>query len=299
MKKFIALLLTVVLTATVAVGGTLAYLQDTETDHNVMTLGNVQITQNEYQRKVGADGKYETKTIDGIKSYILEEYDNTGKALYPAIIPNGGTVNGVKWDYDKETRVRMTQVNSWGTADVFVTPNAMDKFVTVTNDGTSDAYVRTLIAFEAGTELADPAYPDQSLIATEMRAAEAADNTNFNQPWTIASKAYMTIDDEQYLVYELLYTGANLNNGSFRHENGVLPAGETTYPSLCQVYMASRATNEDCAALDGNDNGVYDILVLSQAVQVEGFETATLALDTAFGDVTAANVQKWFGTTNP
>lgn len=299
MKKFIALLLTVILTASIAVGGTVAYLQDTETAHNVMTLGNVQITQNEYQRVQNADGTYPTQNIDGINSYILENYDNTGKALYPAIIPNGGTVNGVKWDYDKDASVRMTQVDSWGTADVFVTPNAMDKFVTVTNKGTSDAYVRTLIAFEAGIELSDPAFPDQDLIATEMRAAEAAKNTDFHQPWTVTSEAYMMIDGEQYLVCELLYTGAKLSNGSFRHENGVLPAGATTYPSLCQVYMASRATNEDCEALDGNDNGVYDILVLSQAVQVEGFETATLALDTAFGDVTAANVQKWFGTTNP
>ena len=41
MKKTIALLLTVALTAAVAIGGTLAYLSDEDEDVNVMTLGNV------------------------------------------------------------------------------------------------------------------------------------------------------------------------------------------------------------------------------------------------------------------
>lgn len=297
MKKFIALLLTVVLTATVAVSGTVAYLKDDARNDNIMTMGKVEISQWEYQREKDENGDYTTKTIDDVTSYILEGFEQD-KPLLPAIIPNGGTVGGVTWDYDA-IPVRMSQVNSHGGASVFNTPNAVDKFVVVENTGKTDAYVRTLIAFEAGIKLDDPAFPNQDLIATEMRAAEAAKNTDFHQPWTVTSEAYMMIDGAQYLVCELLYTGAKLSNGSFRHENGVLPAGETTYPSLCQVYMASRATNEDCAALDGNGNGVYDILVLSQAVQVEGFETATLALDTAFGDVTADNVQMWFGTTNP
>lgn len=43
MKKFIALLLTVVLTASVAIGGTVAYFSDTETKTNTFTMGNVNI----------------------------------------------------------------------------------------------------------------------------------------------------------------------------------------------------------------------------------------------------------------
>lgn len=58
--------------------------------------------------------------------------------------------------------------------------------------------------------------------------------------------------------------------------------------------MTSAATNEDCVKLDGNKNGKYDILVLSQAVQTAGFADAQTALDTAFGDATQANVQAWF-----
>ena len=50
MKKTIALLLTVALTAAVAIGGTLAYLSDEDEDVNVMTLGKVLIDQLEYER---------------------------------------------------------------------------------------------------------------------------------------------------------------------------------------------------------------------------------------------------------
>ena len=45
MKKFLTLLLTVALTATLAITGTVAYLTDTDQEVNVMTLGNVQIDQ--------------------------------------------------------------------------------------------------------------------------------------------------------------------------------------------------------------------------------------------------------------
>ena len=60
------------------------------------------------------------------------------------------------------------------------------------------------------------------------------------------------------------------------------------------------AENGTVEALDGNKNGKYDILVLSQATQTNGFvnstngyENATRALDTAFGDVTKATAYTW------
>ncbi len=47
MKKFLSLLLVVVLTATLAVGGTLAYLTDRDSKANVFTVGDVRIELNE------------------------------------------------------------------------------------------------------------------------------------------------------------------------------------------------------------------------------------------------------------
>ena len=43
MKKVLAWVLTLAMTAALAVGGTLAYLTDTDEDVNVMTLGKVKI----------------------------------------------------------------------------------------------------------------------------------------------------------------------------------------------------------------------------------------------------------------
>ena len=63
----------------------------------------------------------------------------------------------------------------------------------------------------------------------------------------------------------------------------LLTAGSVSYPSLLQLYMRPWATNEDVKAIDSNENGLYDILVKSQAVQVNGFKDAKTALDTAFG----------------
>ena len=288
-RKVLALLLVMIMTVTLSVAGTIAYLKDTDEAANTMVLGNVTIDQHEYQRKVDDDGELVTEEIDGINSYVLENFEQD-KPLFPAVIPNGGTVNGVKWDYDT-TRVRMTQVDSYGTAQVFNTPNAQDKFVTVENTGLSDAYVRTIIAFEVGSAVLEDEenFKDQPLINSEMRVGEEADGV---QPWTFGFVDEVEIAGNNWLVMELIYTGADLGDGTWRHENGVLPSKDTTYPNLCQVYMASRATNEDVEALDGNNNGEYDILVLSQAVQAAGFESPSLALDTAFGTV-EENVATW------
>ena len=86
-------------------------------------------------------------------------------------------------------------------------------------------------------------------------------------------------------------------DGTWRHKNGILPAGDTSYPNLSQVYIKSEATNEDMVALDGNGNGTLDILVLSQAVQTAGFADAQTALNTAFGK-SSEKAAEWFDGEN-
>ena len=49
MKKVLLMCTAYVLVAALAIGGTIAYLQDSDSDVNVMTLGNVSIDQHEYQ----------------------------------------------------------------------------------------------------------------------------------------------------------------------------------------------------------------------------------------------------------
>lgn len=271
MKKILSIALVLVLLAGIAVSGTMAYLTDTDSDVNVMTLGNVDIEQHEYQRAENADGTFKTDTIDDQTSYVLEDFEQA-KALLPIVgDPSTGAAG---WD---ATIVRMTQVDSYGSMDVFAGKNAQDKFVTVENTGKSDAYVRTLVAIEVGDAAAD-------LIGT-----------SYHKTWTKNDVGTVEIDGVNYFVCEYVYAGGQLSDGSWRHENGVLPAKDTTYPNLSQVYLKSVATNEDMVAIDGNGNGMLDILVLSQAVQTAGFETAAEALEAAFpkGE-NNANVAEWF-----
>ena len=71
LKKVLLMCTAYVLIAALAIGGTIAYLQDDDSDVNVMTLGNVSIEQHEYERATNTDGSFETKEIDGVTSYVL------------------------------------------------------------------------------------------------------------------------------------------------------------------------------------------------------------------------------------
>ena len=270
-KKVLLSALSMAVVAAIAIVGTVAYLQDSDSDVNVMALGNVSIAQHEYERVVNADGTYATKAIDGVTSYVLKDFTQ-GKPLIPSAL----VTNGPGWDWDS-TIVRMTQVDSYGGMNVFkAASNAQDKFVTVQNTGKTDAYIRTLVAIEVGST-------DGSLIGT-----------SYHGTWAQNEIGKITIDGNNYILIEYAYEGGKLSDGTWRHENGILPAGDTSYPNLSQVYISAVATNEDMVKLDGNGNGTLDILVLSQAIQAEGFADAKTALDTAFGK-SSEKAAEWFG----
>ena len=270
LKKILLMALSLVLVAAMSIGGTVAYLQDDDSDVNVMTLGSVKIEQNEYQRATNADGTYKTDST----GYVLEAFEQA-KPLLPSAIPT----NSPDWDWDP-TIVRMTQVDSYGGMQVFkAASNAQDKFVTVENTGKSDAYVRTLVAIECGTG-------NPELIGTGNRCVSYDQADTSTMPWIKYEIGKIVVDNNTYLLLEYVYRGASDVN---RHVKGILPAGDTTYPSLCQVYISAAATNEDMVKLDGNGNGTLDILVFSQAVQAAGFDNAETALNAGFGDITTTS----------
>lgn len=276
-KKAMSMLLVAALTAGISISGTMAYLTSEDSDLNVMTLGNVKIKQHEYERVEKADGTYDT--VDN--GYKLQDFTQA-KPLLPIVGDPSASGDAYKgWD---DTSVPMDQVDSYGTMQVFAGKNAVDKFVTVENTGMTDTYVRTLIAFEMGSTTEEEF---GELISSSDRSTK--NNEDLGSPWYQVPVGVITVDGNSYYLYEYIYHGAKLGDGSIRHEKGILPAGDTTYPSLAQVYLSHTATNEDCEALDGNNNGTYDILVLSQAVQADGFDDAVTALDAAFGDITVTN----------
>ena len=134
MKKVIAWLLVLALTAAISIGATLAYLTDTDEDVNVMTVGKVKIEQLEYER-VDVETEDENATV--------QEFQNN-KPLYPAVTENG-------FDYTPgDSFVDWTQIGKDGyTSDIWDPSkinNEIDKMVFVKNKGDYDAYVRSVFA---------------------------------------------------------------------------------------------------------------------------------------------------------
>ena len=267
-KKILLMCAAYLLVAAIAIGGTVAYLTSQDSDVNVMTMGNVKIEQIEQQYDENGN---------------LEDFKQD-KPLYPYV----GTLGWKNTEY------------AGGAYRQFTMNNVVDKYVSVKNTGKSDAYVRTLIAFEMG----DFTYDEFTQIGISVNL-ENGSEFSFEGAWNIANDFVDVINGYTYNVME------------FVHAAPVKP-GETTVPSLLQVYLNKDVTNEDVARLDGNGNEKYDIIVISQAVQTAGFENANdafqrnvttfaaakNALDSSFGapeerneETGVSRCSEWFGNT--
>ena len=146
--------------------------------------------------------------------------------------------------------------------------NAIDKIVTVENTGTEEAYIRTLFAFEVPAGNEDFLF-DRTLNITFTGALEATERI-------------IEVDGVKFYVCYCYYGN-----------DSKLASGATSAPSLRQIYLNANAGNDWYEAV-GDE---YDILVLSQAVQAQGFDDAETALNTAFGDPNTAEASKlitWF-----
>jgi len=261
-KRTLTLVLSLALLIAVTVGGTLAYLQDTDSDVNVMTLGNVDIEQHEWQRAENV------AHIGTAKEDDLVPFKD-GNPLYPAV-PTGEnpyTAEPTELFYWGEYVSAEGAGNGLWNDDKL--SNVVDKIVTVENTGKSPAYYRTLIAFECPVGMEYSEGSDKEFMM----------NVNGNQrfDWEKLND-YIEVDGTRYLVMVATY-------------NEVLAPDEISRPSLLQVVLTHNATNEDMELL-GED---YTILVLSQAVQTAGFDNAKQALEAGFPGADDANVVAgWF-----
>ena len=243
LNRKLVLFLSLVLSLALATGGTLAYLSDTDADVNTMTLGSVYIVQNEQERDAQGD---------------LVPYTQD-KPLYPAVFDG----DSIPW----------APAEKWPTKDdqawKVVADNELviDKFVTVTNTGKSEAYVRTFIAYEG-----DETYgPNGDFIHI------VHNTTNVDPAIIFKDHGVITVDGVAYTVFSYTYPTA-------------LQPRDTTIPSLKQVYM-NKDANNDVVAKYGEK---YEIRVVSQAVQTNGFADAQTALDQAF-PVSETALVEWFG----
>lgn len=231
-------------------------------------------------------------SVAGTVAYLSSEVENSGSA---------GTVGRVEICINEQARVDMTANQytlvqyengpiyptyysgssiEWAPADEWVVPNdpawkvvadnsgVIDKFVTVTNTGTNAAYVRTLIAIEVG---------ENAVVDPYIHAIVNDKNTTSE------------IGEWKWLDGFYNVNGSTCAVAVVTYLNPVQP-GETTVPSLKQVYLDKAVTNEMCESLGDS----FDIYVKAQAVQSDnmGDLTAEEALEAAFPSIDPEEVFK-------
>ena len=159
--------------------------------------------------------------------------------------------------------------------------NAVDKIVTIKNTGSEDAFIRTLFAFEAVMDSqGNPTDPVGTTILVNYNTNTAVGEwkkLDVN-PIEITKTVNGVEVTTSYYVYSFTYTNALAANASYASD-----------PSLKQIALNGAAGNNF-------SGGSYDILVLSQAVQAQGFGDNVAAAFTAAFPITAEKLVEWFAS---
>ena len=232
MKKMLLMCLCFVLIAVATVGGTIAATKDAHGDGLPIQSDSVLVRLSEEQRS--ADGA-------GFEPHVPSSVFFPDPGAYPNS-PHLTPTLAVPWHDGSELRF-------WDRL-----PRAKDKIVSIENTGRTDAYVRTVFAFEDTNGIADRLY------------------LNVTDPDALVFVCRTEIGGTPYKIFTYTY-------------DTPLAAGETSRPSLLQFVFDTSVSSSELAAI----GGTYDVLVYAQAVQVDGFSDAASAFDTMFGTVSAEN----------
>ena len=242
-KKLITLLLVLALAFASMVGGTLAYFTDDEDAVNTFTYGNIDI---ELQEKgVNAAGQ----VVDFAELTVAEKelMPSTGKDA------DGNIINAVK------------------------------KEVYVENHGDNDAFVRVHIAipqildngydtFDASKNLLHFNYEKDSVGKGLWNWSTANEGTTAEDGWNFYTAEIEGIWYNVYVVtYETALAGKDGENV------------DKTVNAIHQVYLEATATQEDMAEVAKTLGTDWNIVVVAEAAQAQGFADAYTALNTAFG----------------
>ncbi len=283
-KKILALALAVCLVSLAVTGLTLAYFTDTDKATNTMTAGSVAIDQKETDRD-GDDFVQNQKLIPAV--YYEKEVESG------AWTPYNGDAPLQDGEYSDEASTQEYFI--WDKS----VRNVVDKFVTVENTGSEDAYVRTIFLIQEKVI---------TVLDNDITIGDGDDfwdilEENSHKEYLGDSVKYYWNDTEvegysysYYGLTEAERTVVTIKNQEYRvvvaTYDAALEAGEMTSPSLMQFYLDPQTT-QDWYTDMGSET--FEIRVLSQGVQAQGFDDAETALDLAFGSATdETNLAEWF-----
>jgi len=264
-RKAIAMIGTGAALAATIGGMSLAQLTSDDAETNTFTAGNVSIALNEQQRALDADGN---KTTD------LEDFEQDKKLL-----PIVGSAQGEK-----------------DALGMPIAKNYVDKLVTVTNDGTEDAYVRAYFAI--------PSSLDDGF--ETFNAGKNVLHFNFgnDDQGTTFDRSWQWMKDGQWRYFETDIDGIHYNVYYANYAEKLAP-GATTSQFVSGVYLDTKVDydaegnmilrdrkRQTVEELNLDFNPVEDGIkcpVFSIAVQAEGYDSADAAFDAVFG----ANYNPW------
>ena len=254
-KKLTAIFLCVALVAIAVVGASLAYFTDTDNATNTFAVGNVTI------------------------KLIEEERDG----------------NGGKQDFTQDKKLYPIVGSAQGEKDALGMPTAknyVDKMVTIENTGSEKAYIRAYFALPTAL---DDGYETFNAGKNVLHfnfgnTAAGASTDGVQWIWTHGSKwnyFETTISGIKYNVYYADYYQA-------------VDAGATTEQLVKGVYLdksfdmkadGAYAFGQKLTLDNGWDWSKVSCPVFAVAVQAAGFDSASAAMDAAFG----ANYNPWGG----
>ena len=257
-KKIVALCLCVAL-AVIAIGGaTLAYFTDRDNADNTFTVGNVKIDLIEQQR--GEDG--------------LEDFEQN-KKLYPIV----GSAQGEKDKYGMPTA-----------------KNYVDKMVTIENTGSEDAYIRAYFAIPSALDDGYETFnAGMNILHFNFGNKVAEDGTitsTYGNEWN-----WKHGDKWNYFETEINNIKYNVYYADYYT---IVAAGATTEQFVQGVYLDKSfdmkdgkpmAFSKEFTVDAGWDWSKVTCPVFAVACQAAGFESASEAIDAAFG----ANYNPWGG----
>lgn len=193
-------------------------------------------------------------------------------------------------DNDPETPEKL--LPSTGSAQAGTLQNGITKEVSVKNTGSEDAYVRVHIAipsildngadtFDAGKNVLHFNYASGSIGDGKWDWSKTT-GADYQGDWNYYET---TIDDIEYNVYVVTY-GTALEEGK-----------ETPEKAIHQVYLDSKVTNDDITKITETLGANWQIKVVAEGTQSEGFSDAYEALNAAFG-VPGTYTPDWSGVAN-
>lgn len=183
-------------------------------------------------------------------------------------------------------------VPATGSAQEGTLRNGITKEVSVKNIGSEDAYVRVHIAIPSVLDNGNPAFDAGKNTLHFNYAAGSTGEGKWD--WSKTTGApyegdwnyyETTIDNIKYNVYVVTYGTALTTNV------------ETPEKAMHQVYLDSHTSNEAITSYKNTLGNNWQIKVLAEGVQAEGFDNAYTALNTAFG-VPGTYTVDWSGAVN-